>query len=189
MKKINTIMENPWKTKTQKTVYDNPWISVSHREVVNPSGGDGIYGVVQFKNVAVGIVPLDEERNTWLVGQYRYTLNTYSWEIPEGGCPLGTDPLETAKRELLEETGIQAGDWKEILKTHTSNSVTDEVGYCFVAQQLSFGEAEPEETEDLVVKKLPFSEAVEMVMNGEITDSIAMNAILKVKLMMDRGLI
>ena len=180
-------MENNWKTKSVKEVYDNPWIRVTHREVVNPSGGDGIYGVVHFKNLAIGVVPLDEELNTWLVGQYRYTLEEYTWEIPEGGCIKGIPPLESAKRELVEETGIIAKEWAKILDIQTSNSVTDETGMCFLATDLSFGESEPEETEDLVVKKLPFEEAFQMVIDGRITDSLSMVAIYKVKHMLDAG--
>lgn len=179
--------KNPWQTLTEKEVYDNPWIRVSHREVITPAGTPGIYGVIHFKNIAIGIVPLDEEYNTWLVGQYRYTLNAYSWEIPEGGGPQGTEPLLSAQRELLEETGISASKWTKIFDFHTSNSVTDEYGLAYVAQGLSFGEAEPEETEDLKVWKLPFAEAVEMVMRGEITDALAMTAILKTKILIDRG--
>ncbi|MFK7807358.1 MAG: NUDIX domain-containing protein [Saprospiraceae bacterium] len=179
--------ENPWTTLSEKIVYDNPWISVSHREVLNPSGGKGIYGLIHFKNLAIGIVPLDEEYNTWLVGQYRYTLNAYSWEIPEGGGPLGTSVLESAQRELKEETGIIASKWTKISDLHTSNSVTDEAGEVYVAQGLTFTEAEPEETEDLIVRKLPFSEALEMVMNGEITDALAMLGILKTHVLIERG--
>ncbi len=182
-------MENPWKTVKEKIVYDNPWIQVTHRDVINPSGNPGIYGVIHFKNLAIGIVPLDEDYNTWLVGQYRYTLNQYSWEIPEGGGPLGSDPLDSAKRELKEETGFTANKWTKIFDLHTSNSVTDEAGMCYVAQGLTAGEAEPEDTEDLKIKKLPFEEAVDMVMNGQITDSLAMAGILKTKLLIDRGLI
>ena len=180
-------MDNPWKTLTEAIVYDNPWISVSHREVLNPSGNRGIYGLVHFKNLAIGIVPLDAQLNTWLVGQYRYTLNQYSWEIPEGGGPLGSDPLESAKRELLEETGITAKKWTKVLDLHTSNSVTDEAGLTYVAQGLSFGAAQPEDTEDLQIRKLPFSEALEMVLRGEITDALAMISILKVNLLLERG--
>ncbi len=178
---------NPWRTLSEKTVYDNPWIRVSHREVLNPSGGPGIYGVVHFKNTAIGIVPLDAEGFTWLVGQYRYTLERYTWEIPEGGGPVGTDPLLAAQRELLEETGITAVVWTPLLELHTSNSVTDEYGVAFVAQGLSFGEARPEETEDLRVRRLPFSEVVEMVMRGEITDVLSMAAILKTNEWLRRG--
>ncbi|MEN0003843.1 MAG: NUDIX hydrolase [Bacteroidota bacterium] len=176
---------NPWKTLSQKQVYSNPWISVSHREVLNPAGNPGIYGVVQFQNYAVGIIPIDEAGNTWLVGQYRYTLEQYSWEIPEGGCPLGEDVLAAAKRELLEETGITAQQWTPILEADMSNSVTDERAYVFVATQLSFGEAQPEETEDLRVKKLPLEEAIQMALDGRMRDALAMLALLKVKAMLD----
>lgn len=176
-------MKNPWKTLTAKDVYDNPWIRVSHRDVLNPAGNSGIYGVVHFKNLAIGIVPLDEAGNTWLVGQYRYTIDRYSWEIPEGGCPLGTDPLQTAQRELMEETGIIAKDWTQLLDFHVSNSVTDEAGMIFLARDLSFGHAEPEETEQLILKKLPLQEAIAMVLNGEITDSLSIMGLLQVQLL------
>jgi 8-oxo-dGTP pyrophosphatase MutT (NUDIX family) len=172
--------ENPWTTLTNQVVYDNPWIQVTHRDVLNPSGGKGIYGVVHFKNTAIGIVPLDTEGNTWLVGQYRYTLDRYSWEIPEGGGPVGTDPLRSAQRELLEETGIRADRWTLLLETHLSNSVTDEYGVAYLAEDLHFGEAEPEETEQLQLRKLPFSEAVQMVLRGDITDALSIMAILSV---------
>ncbi len=182
-------MENPWKTISINEVYDNPWIRVTHREVLNPSGGEGIYGVVHFKNIAIGIVPLDDDYNTWIVGQYRYTLDEYSWEIPEGGGAKDVPLLDSAKRELIEETGIRAKKWTKILDLHTSNSVTDEYGLSYVAQDLTFGEAMPEETEELVIKKLPFSEVVEMAMEGKITDALALTSIFKVQLMIDRGLL
>lgn len=175
-------MKNPWKTLSKTPIYDNPWITVTEHQVINPSGGNGIYGVVDFKNLAIGIVPLDEDNNTWLVGQFRYTLNEYSWEIPEGGGPHGIDPLDSAKRELLEETGIRAEKWTKLLNLHTSNSVTSEYGVAYIAQGLSFGEASPEETEDLQVKKLPFEEVYQMVMKGEITDALSICSILKTKL-------
>lgn len=181
------IMNNPWKTLKIKEIYDNPWINVTHRDVINPGGGEGVYGVVHFKNIAIGIVPLDANLNTWLVGQYRYTMNEYTWEIPEGGGLIGVDPLEGAQRELKEETGITAGSWLKISDLATSNSVTDERGVVYVARDLTFGEAMPEETEDLKIKKIPFAEAVEMVMDGRITDALAMIGIMKVKLMLDRG--
>lgn len=182
-------MDNPWKTINTKEVYSNPWISVTHRDVINPSGGAGIYGVVHFKNLAIGIVPLDQDYNTWLVGQYRYTLEAYSWEIPEGGGPLTEEPLAAAKRELLEETGISASKWTKILDTHTSNSVTDEAGVAYVAQELRFGEATPEETEDLKIWKLPFEAAYQMVIDGKITDCLAMVSIFKTKHLLDKGLL
>ena len=171
--------ENPWKTLDTRTVYDNPWIKVTESQVVNPSGKNGIYGVVSFKNKAIGVVPVDAEGNIYLVGQYRYTLKEYSWEIPEGGGPLGEDPLDTAKRELKEETGLEAKEWKNICRIHTSNSVTDEEGFIFMARDLVSGESEPEETEKLHVKKVSLQKAVAMVMNDEITDSLSIAGILK----------
>ncbi|MFT5167922.1 MAG: ADP-ribose pyrophosphatase [Saprospiraceae bacterium] len=178
---------NPWKTKKITEIYDNPWIKITHREVINPSGGEGIYGVVHFKNLAIGIVPLDEDFNTWLVGQYRYTLEEYTWEIPEGGCLLGSSPLQSAKRELQEETGITASEWTKILDLQTSNSVTDETGMAFLARGLAFGDSAPEDTEELVVKKVPFTEAYQMVIDGRIKDSLSMVSIFKVKHLIDRG--
>lgn len=179
---------NPWQTLTRHVAYDNPWIRVEHCDVRNPSGGAGIYGVVHFKNTAVGIVPLDAEGYTWLVGQYRYTLEQYSWEIPEGGA-LGGDPLDAAQRELLEETGLRAKIWTPLLELHTSNSVTDEYGVAYVAQDLEQGESQPEETEQLHVRRLPFSETVDMVMRGEITDALSMISILKVNEWLRKGLL
>ncbi|RYD89215.1 MAG: NUDIX hydrolase, partial [Sphingobacteriales bacterium] len=137
--------QNPWKIVSEQAIYDNPWINVTEYQVINPSGNPGIYGKVHYKNIAIGILPLDDEMNTYLVGQYRFTLNQYSWEIPEGGGPLGIDPLESAKRELLEETGLKASEWKEIQRMHLSNSVTDELCILYVAKGLQQFEAEPED--------------------------------------------
>ncbi len=174
-------MQNPWTTLSAREVYTNNWITVEEHDVINPAGGKGLYGKVHFKNKAIGIIPIDAEGNTWLVGQFRYTLNAYSWEIPEGGGPLGTEPLESAKRELKEETGLTANRWQLLMRLHTSNSVTDEEAFIFLAEDLETGVHELEETEaDLVVKKLSLREAVEMVLNGEITDSMSVAGLLKV---------
>lgn len=171
---------NLWQTLSASEKYDNRWINVTEYQVINPGGGNGIYGKVHFKNKAIGIIPIDEEGNTWLVGQWRYTLNEWSWEIPEGGGPLGIDPLESAKRELQEETGLIATKWTMIQRTHLSNSVSDEEGFIFLAEQLTQSASNPEETEaDLKVWKLPFTEAYQMVLNGKITDSLSVMAILK----------
>lgn len=183
-------MENPWKTLSSENKYENPWIKVTEHQVLNPKGKEGIYGVVSFKNIAIGVVPLDEDGNTWLVGQYRYALNLYSWEIPEGGCLIGKETkLEAAQRELQEETGLEAAKWTEILEAHISNSVTDEVGYAFIAQGLTMGTATPEDTEALQLKKVSLDKAIEMCMNGEITDSLSMLALFKTKLLMEQGLL
>lgn len=178
---------NPWKTLTDEKVYESAWISVSKCDVVNPAGKDGIYSVVHFKNLAIGILPLDEDYNTWIVGQFRYPVNKYSWEIVEGGGAFDVSPVESAKRELLEETGIKADTFINILEMDLSNSATDEHAIVFVAKGLSFHEAEPEETEVLIVRKMPFNELYEMVLNGEITDAITVAAVYKAKVLIDRG--
>lgn len=171
---------NPWKTKSKKKIFENPWILLEEHQVINPSGRDGIYGKVSFKNKALGIIPLDLDGHTWLVGQYRYPLDEYSWEIPMGGGPIGKDMLESAKRELKEETGLMANQWTNIMRIHTSNSVTDEEGFVFLAEDLTQGETEFDETEVLKIIRLPLQEAVEKVMKGEITDAISIAGLLKV---------
>ncbi|WP_205511122.1 NUDIX domain-containing protein [Longitalea arenae] len=178
---------NPWKVLGEKKVYENPWIRLTEFDVINPSGGKGIYGTVHFKGIAIGVLPLDEDLNTYLVGQYRFPLNQYSWEMPEGGGALDVDPVESAKRELQEETGLMAEEFTRIVEMHLSNSVTDEYAIIYLARRLSQHTASPEETEELQVKKLPFEEAYQMVERGEITDSMTVAAIYKVKLMLADG--
>ncbi|GAB3566680.1 hypothetical protein GCM10027578_16020 [Spirosoma luteolum] len=172
--------ENPWQTLNSTVTYDNPWLTIRHEEVLTPAGTPGIYGVVSFKNKAIGVIPIDAEGYTYLVGQYRYPLNEYSWEIPEGGSPVGTDPLESARRELKEETGLTAHRWTPLGRIHTSNSATDEEGFLYIAEELEQGDYEPEETEQLHVRRLPLAEAVAMVMRSEITDAISMSGLLMV---------
>lgn len=176
---------NPWTTLSTKHIYQNPWISVREDQVINPKGGKGIYGVVSFKNKAIGIIPVDDEGNTYLIGQYRYALNEYSWEIPMGGGLIENDLLESAKRELKEETGFTAAKWTNICRLHTTNSVSDEEGFVFLAQELTAGETAFEETEDLQIKRLPLKEAVRMAMNNEITDAISVAGLLKAALLLD----
>lgn len=173
-----------WVQRSKEVVYDNPWIQVSHETVTTPTGSDGIYGVVHFKSTAVGVVPLDDEGYTWLVKQSRYTLNQATWEIPEGGAPLGEVPLCAAKRELEEETGLQASQWTELMRLHTSNSVTDEGAVIFLARDLRSGQQALEPTEDIEVRRVPLKEAVEMVLDGEITDALSVAALLRVQLLL-----
>jgi 8-oxo-dGTP pyrophosphatase MutT (NUDIX family) len=178
---------NPWTIISEKKIYDNPWIDVTEFDVINPNGGKGIYGKVHFKKIAVGALPLDDDFNIYLVGQFRFVLNQYSWEIPEGGVEPGEDVLEAMKRELLEEAGLIAGELRQILVMHLSNSVSDELAVLYLATQLQESEAMPEETEELSIKKIPFDEAFKMVEEGKITDSMTVAAIQKVKLMMLEG--
>lgn len=175
--------KNPWTVLSHATVYENNWIRVDHREVLNPNGGPGVYGTVHFKNHAIGIVPIDGGGNVILVGQYRFPLGVYSWEIPQGGGILGSSILDSAKRELGEECGVKAKNWAEILGMDLSNSVTDESGSAFLAWDLTDGNAQPEDTEQLQIKRIPFWEAVERVKRGEIRDSVTIAGLLRVALM------
>src|SRR3954470_7748950 len=178
---------NPWQTLSSDVRYDNAWITVTHRDVINPSGGPGIYGLVHYKSLAIGILPVDAEGNTWLVGQYRYPTDHYSWEIPEGGGDQAADPVISAQRELREETGIEAATWRLLLHMELSNSVSDELAYVYLATGLSFGASSPEETEQLTLKKLPMTEAIAMALDGRITDAISVAALLRAKAELDKG--
>lgn len=182
VKKLKTYA-NPWKSRSSRIIYDNPWLSLHEDEVINPGGGLSHYGKVHFKNLALGIIPIDEEDHTWLVGQYRYVPDCYSWEIPMGGGALNIDPLESAKRELREETGLSATHWQEIMQLYPSNSVTNERGLVYIAQGLTQGETDFEETEDLKIVRIPLQEAIDRAMSGEITDAISVAGLLKVKLL------
>lgn len=176
--------QNPWTTLNKQQVYESPWITVEHHQVLNPAGNPGTYSVVHFSKLAIGIIPIDEDGFTWIVGQYRYPLDIYTWEIPEGGGNRDEDPVVSAQRELLEECGIIAQEFTLIQEMQLSNSATDEIAYLFLARKLSFTQAQPEENEQLTLRKIHFDELYEMVLNGEITDSLSVAAILKVKLMM-----
>ncbi|MCS6819656.1 MAG: NUDIX hydrolase [Chitinophagales bacterium] len=178
---------NPWTTLSNEIKYENPWIRVEEHKVINPAGKPGIYGKVHYKNIAVAIIPLDDAGNTWIVGQYRYTLHSYEWEVPEGGSPIDVDPLEGAKRELLEEVGLVADSYEKILEMQLSNSVSDEISYTYVAKGLKFVGQKPEEDEILSVKKLPFAEVVNMVMRGEIRDALSVASVLKLHMLLNRA--
>lgn len=169
---------NPWNRRSRVSAYENPWIEVWHDEVARPDGSDGIYGVVHFRTRAVGAVVLDDDDRVLLVGQYRYTLDRYSWEIPEGGSPWDEDPLEGIQRELAEETGYRASAWRELIRFSLSNSVTDEEGVTFVATGLALGEAAPGPTELLESRWVPFDEALAMIEHGEIHDVMTQTALL-----------
>ena len=179
--------QSPWQILATAVQYDNNWIRLTEHQVINPGGGKGIYGVVHFKNVAIGVVALDEDNHIYLVGQYRFPLEAFSWEIPEGGGPHHEDPLLSAQRELLEETGLVAARWEPIVQMHLSNSVSDESGIVYLARGLEQRTAEPEETEQLFIKKIPFEQAYQMVKDHQITDSLSIAAIQKIKLMMLEG--
>jgi 8-oxo-dGTP pyrophosphatase MutT (NUDIX family) len=178
----DAVRPNPWRRGSRRTVYENPWMTVWHDEVTRPDGSPGIYGVIHFASLAVGVVALDADDRVVLVGQHRYTLDRWSWEIPEGGVPFDEDPLEGARRELREETGLEAADWRELLRFDLSNSVTDESGLMYLATGLTPGVAAPDPTEALEVRWVPFDEAVAMTRDGRITDIMSIVAIQRVAL-------
>lgn len=180
---MNENYSNPWQTQSSRQIYHNPWIEVREDAVIQPDGAPGIYGVVHMRNKAGAVVPIDAEGCIYLVGQYRYTLNLYSWEIPEGGCPPDEDTEAAARRELLEETGLQAATWQTPGKAHLSNSVTDEEALLYLATDLTQGATQPEGTEDLQIKRVPFEAALQMVLSGAITDGLSIIGITRYALM------
>lgn len=175
-------MEGRFQRRSRRVAYENPWLTVWHDDVTRPDGSPGIYGVVHFRNVAVGVVALDGQDRIVLVGQHRYTLDGDAWEIPEGGVPMDEDPLDGAQRELKEETGVTAATWHELGRMDLSNSVTDERAVMFLATDLTLGEADPDPTEALEVRWVQFEDALAMVLDGRITDAISVAAIQRVAL-------
>lgn len=176
----STDERDPWTIKTSKPIYENPWIRLVEHQVLNPKGKPGIYGEVHFRNLAIGIIPIDEEGYTWLVGQWRFPLKAYSWEIPEGGGALDVPPLVSAQRELLEETGLVAREWRLLQELHLSNSVSDERALIYVATGLTQHAPEPEDTEQLRLVRLPIQEAIDRMLAGQITDSMSVAGLQRV---------
>lgn len=179
----------PWSRGPERPVYDNPWIRVTEFAATAPTGRPATYGLVSFKNYAVAILPLFEDGTTVLVGQHRFPCGDYSWEIPEGGGAVGDDPLDSARRELAEETGLQAAVWREVLRAQLSNSVTDERAFGYLALDLSpaAGPHAADETEDLETVRVPFREALEAAMAGELQDMLTVAMLLKASHMAREG--
>jgi len=175
-------MEGRFVRHNRRVAYENAWITVWHDDGSRPDGSPGIYGVVHFENLAAGVIAFDDEDRVVLVGQYRYTLDRPTWEIPEGGVPPSETPLEGIQRELREETGLEASEWRELGRLDLSNSVTDEEAVLFEAHGLHHGEAAPEPTESIAIRWVPFDDAVAMVRDGAITDAMSVAAILRVAL-------
>jgi 8-oxo-dGTP pyrophosphatase MutT (NUDIX family) len=177
----------PWSVSSSRLVYDNPWITLTEYQAIAPTGRPALYGKISFKNQATGVLPLHEDGTVTLVGQNRFSLANYSWEVPEGGAPHGEDPLDGAKRELAEEVGLRAADWRQILSMELSNSVTDEIAYGFLAMDLSPTETAPDETEDLAVVRVPFGEALDAAVAGHMPDAITVALLLRTHHMAVRG--
>lgn len=179
----SAVASGPWMRRSRRTAYENAWITIWHDEVTRPDGVPGVYGVVHFANLAAGVLALDDADRVLLVGQHRYALDAYSWEIPEGGVPAGESAIEGARRELLEETGVEATDWRELARVHLSNSVSDELAVLFVATELSHGDATPDGTEQLAIRWLPFAEVLAMTLDGRITDAMTVVAVERLALL------
>lgn len=169
---------NPWTTLSRRAIYENPWIALREDQILRPDGQTGIYGVVHFKNRAVGVLPVEDDGSIWLVGQYRYPIDRYSWEIPEGGGHGNESAEDAARRELREETGLIAGSLEYLGFSHLSNSVSDEVAHLYRATNLVPGPSEPEGTEKLEVRRVSWAEAWRMLKAGEISDSMSVMALL-----------
>ncbi len=179
----SAVASGPWLRRARRIAYQNAWITVWHDEVTRPDGAPGIYGVVHFANLAAGVLALDDADRVLLVGQHRYALDAYSWEIPEGGVPVGESALDGARRELLEETGVEASDWRELARVHLSNSVSDELAVLFVATHLSQGDATPDGTEQLVIRWVPFADVLAMTLDGRISDAMTVVAVERLALL------
>lgn len=169
----------PWRVLARRPVYENPWVRVEEFDTVAPTGAPALYGRVSFRNAAVGVLPLWPDGTVTLVGQQRFIFDAWSWEMPEGGVPLDEDPLEGAKRELKEETGLRAAEWREVLRMQLSNSVTDEQAICFLAWDLESGEAAPDATEALRLERRPFAEVLDAALSGAVQDSLTVATLLR----------
>jgi 8-oxo-dGTP pyrophosphatase MutT (NUDIX family) len=179
MQKNEMEIKNPWQKLSSRKIYQNQWFRLREDKVISPGGENGVYGVIET-SPAIAIVPVTKNLETYLVGQYRYPLDVYTWEVPEGGANHDETNLDAAKRELKEETGLKANKWTYLNSMYTSNSITNEIGYIFLAEELVEGKSEPEHTEDLSIKIVPFLDAYQMVLNCEIKDSLAIIGIIRV---------
>ncbi|MFS2318086.1 NUDIX domain-containing protein [Maricaulis sp. D1M11] len=177
----------PWTVTGKRTVYDTPWMQITDHDVIRPDGAPGVYGVMSPKNWALAILPVHADGTVTLVGQHRFATDHYSWEVPEGGGPKDETPLDGARRELKEETGLTARSWQEIFRMDLSNSITDEHAYGFLAMDLTQGEAEPEGTEVLSLRRVPFMSALQAAMSGQIKDALTITILLRTYYMAREG--
>ena len=177
----------PWRAGPPEPVTQNPWFAVESYDAVAPTGAPARYHVHRCRNLATGAVPLHADGTVTLVGQWRFPLGRYGWELPEGGAPHGEAPLEGCKRELREEAGLEAADWREILVLELSNASSDEVAHVYLATGLTPCPAAPEPTEELALARVPFAEALHAAVTGRVQDAITVAALLRVHHMAATG--
>jgi 8-oxo-dGTP pyrophosphatase MutT (NUDIX family) len=171
----------PWTPGEPRVAFESNWITVTDQTAIAPTGKPARYGLVRFKNLAIAVLPVHDDGSVTLVGQHRFPLGDYTWELPEGGSPLGEDPLDGAKRELAEETGLIAADWREIMRAQLSNSVTDERMIGYLATGLSEGPHAhvADETEAITLARVPFREALEAALAGHLQDMLTVAMLLR----------
>jgi 8-oxo-dGTP pyrophosphatase MutT (NUDIX family) len=179
---MSTVWEedtDPWTTKSVSQPFQNDWFKIDSYAVIHPGGADGVYSVIRPRRLAVGVLPIEADGRVHLVGQWRFALGRYSWEMPEGGADPGEPALMCAVRELAEETGLRAGELHVILEMDLSNSLSDERAIMFLATDLTPGEANPEPTEVLKRRTAHFTELLDRVVGGHIRDSMTVAAVLR----------
>ncbi|THD80590.1 MAG: NUDIX hydrolase [Phenylobacterium sp.] len=171
----------PWTNDTERVVFENPWMRVTDHAATAPTGQPASYGVVRLKNYAIAVLPLHADGAVTLVGQNRFPLGDYSWEIPEGGGPIAADPLESARRELAEETGLVAAEWREVLRLQLSNSVTDEraIGYLALGLSEAAHGHHADDTEEIAIARVPFREALDAALAGHLQDALTVAMLLR----------
>lgn len=169
----------PWRSQSTRIVYENPWLALTEHEAVAPTGAPALYAAVRYRNLAIGVLPLHDDGSVTLVGQHRFPLADYSWELPEGGAPMGEDPLDGARRELAEEAGLAASDWRQVLRFQLSNSITDERGFGYVALGLSPTPVAPDPTEVFQIVRRPFAELLDLAVRGRLQDMITVALLLR----------
>ncbi|MEO1039232.1 MAG: NUDIX hydrolase [Pseudomonadota bacterium] len=177
----------PWTIRATRIAYENPWMQVIEHDVLRPNGEPGLYGVMHPKQLAIGVLPVFANGDVPLVGQYRFAVEAYSWELPEGGGAFDAEPLDSARRELAEETGLSAAHWLEFLRFDISNSITSERAIAYLAWGLEQGDAMPDETEALANDRKPFAKVLAMAMDGRISDGFTLAMMAKADYMLRQG--